>query len=181
MHEAEKIGHTRPTRPESVRLIARVWALVLGAELVHQVLSVVMTLWDTSALKAAAKDIAQGQAAGGEIPDSLVNAAAYLGVGLSALIALGVVALLAWMLKLLSSGHRRAAVARRAIMIFAFYFAVRAAMVVTLVPGSTGVPVGFYAVDGSVQILAGVGAAVTLVFVFRRETLAWTGEIKGAE
>ncbi|KQB84411.1 hypothetical protein Cocul_01212 [Corynebacterium oculi] len=160
-------------------LLARVWGLVLGAELIHQVLSVVMTLMDTSALKAATKEMAQAQGVGEEIPESLLTTAAYLGVAFSGIIALSVVALLTWLLRVLHTGHKWAPAARRVTMIFAFYFVVRAVMVFSLTPGNTGVPVGFYAVDGSLQILAGVGAAVALVFVFRRETLVWTGEVKG--
>lgn len=162
-------------------LLARVWGLVLGAELFHQVLSVVMTLMDTSALKAATREIAETQAAGEEIPESLLNMAAYLGVGFSGVLAVALVGLLTWLLRVLHSGHKWAATARRVTMIFSLYFVLRAAMIFSLVPGQTSVPVGFYAVDGSLQILAGVGAAISLVFVFRRETLVWTGELKSAE
>ncbi|MDK8450342.1 hypothetical protein [Corynebacterium mastitidis] len=172
---------TQATPPESVSLLTRVWALVLGAELLHQVLSMTMTLMDTAALKAATKEIAQQQGVEGEVSDSLISAAAYLGVILSGAIALTIVAVLWWMLAVVRRRHRWAAAGRRITMIFAFYFAVRAISVFSLVPGGTKVPVALYAVDGSLQILAGVGAAVALVFVFRRETLVWTGELKRPE
>lgn len=162
-------------------LLARVWGLVLLADVLHEVVSVVMTLMDTGPLKAAAREMAENQGGGVELSDSMLDAVAYLGVGFSFLIALGVVGLLWWMLTLLRKGHKWAPVARRITMIFAFYFVVRAVAVFSLVPGSTAVPMAFYAIDGSLQILAGVGAVVTLVFVFRRETLVWTGEVKKAE
>ncbi|WPF66397.1 MULTISPECIES: hypothetical protein [unclassified Corynebacterium] len=182
MHPTQQHADTTPpARPESISLLARVWGLVLGAELLHQVLSVVMTLMDTSALKAATKEIAETQGVGEEIPESLLTTATYLGVSLSGMIAIGIVALLTWLLRVLHTGHKWAPAARRVTMIFAFYFVVRAVMIFSLTPGHTNIPVGFYAADGSLQILAGVGAAVALVFVFRRETLVWTGELKSAE
>lgn len=164
--------------PETVRLLLQIWLVVLTLEVVHQVLGVIMSLLDTSALRAAVRQSLspeQVEQAG----ESLLNGAAVVGVILMGLFAIVLMGVLAWMLHLVRNRSRHAPMARRMLLVFGFYFAFRILLIFMLTPGGTDVPVALYAVDGSLQILVGVGAVLALILSFRSETLKWTGEIRG--
>lgn len=164
--------------PETVRLLLQIWLVVLGLEIAHQVLGVIMSLMDTSALRAAVRQNLspeQVEQAG----ESLLNGAAVAGVVLMGFFAIALMGVLAWMVQLVRNRSRHAPMARRMLLVFGFYFAFRILLIFMLTPGGTDVPVALYAVDGSLQILVGVGAVLALILGFRSETLKWTGELPG--
>lgn len=164
--------------PDTIRLLLQIWLVVLGVEVAHQILSVVMSLLDTSALRAAAREMLSPEQAE-QVGEGVLNSAAIASVVLSALLAIAFMGLLAWMLHLVKTRSRRAPVARRLLLVFGFYFAFRVLLIFMLTPGGSDVPVALFAVDGSLQIIAGVAAVLALILGFRSETLKWTGEIPG--
>lgn len=177
-HPGEKKSGGFAELPETVRLLLQIWLVVLGVEVAHQILGVVMSLLDTSALRAAAREMLSPEQAE-QVSEGVLNGAAIAAVILSALLAIAFMGLLAWMLHLVKTRSRRAPVARRLLMVFGFYFAFRVLLIFMLTPGGSDVPVALYAVDGSLQIIVGVAAVLALILGFRGETLKWTGEIRG--
>ncbi|AGF71426.1 hypothetical protein [Corynebacterium halotolerans] len=162
--------------PESVRLLILLWAGALAGEALHQILNVVMSLIDPSALLAAARETVDTEQAP-EVADALITTSAYSAVVVAAVIAVAIVGLLAWMLTLIRKRSRHAPMARRLLLIFGFYFGIRTLMLFMVSPGASDVPLALYLFDGSLQILIGVAAVLALIFGARRETLQWTGEL----
>lgn len=141
-------------------------------------LNVVISLLDTAALRAAAREVlseAQMELLG----DGAVNAAATASALIMGMLGILMMGLLLWMVLLFRKRSRHAAKARRLLLFFGFYLGFRILMIFMLSPGATDVPVAFYAVDGSLQILIGVLGVLTVLLSFRQETLKWTGEIPG--
>lgn len=164
--------------PDTIRLFVQLWLLLLGLEVIHQVLNVVISLLDTAALKASAREVlseAQMELLG----DGAVNAAATASALIMGLLGVLMMGLLLWMVLLFRKRSDHAAKARRLLLFFGFYFGFRILMIFLLSPGATDVPVALYAVDGSLQILIGVLAVLTVLLSFRQDTLKWTGEIPG--
>lgn len=162
--------------PETIRLFVQMWFLVLGLEVIHQILNIVMGMMDTSALQAAARESLSASELE-EVSDSLISATAIAGVWVMGIISIAMMGLLLWMVFLVKNRSKHAGLARRLLQVFAFYFGFRILIIFLLTPGGTDVPVAMYAVDGSLQILTGVAAVIALILSFRAETLKWTGEI----
>lgn len=161
-------------KPETVRQMLILWSAMVGLELLHQILNVVMTLLDPTAMRAAARsqDAAEG------VSDAVVNAsvtAATLLVGLLNLIIVGV---LAWMILIVNKRGKRLPTALMLLMIFSLFFAIRALFLFFASPTSD-VPLALFAVDGSVQILAAVAGVLAYLLARRPEALAWLGPSEG--
>lgn len=170
---AEKTGDGKP---ETIRLMLLLFAIAVGGEVIHQILNVVMGLMDPSALLAAAKDaLSEEQAA--ELGDGAVTTSVYASMFLAGALGLAIMGLLAFMLVLIHRRSSYAALARRMLLVFGFYFGFRILLLLIATPGGNDVPVAMYLLDGSVQIIVGVAAVLGLVFSFRQETLRWTREI----
>lgn len=159
-------------------MFVQLWLLVLGLEVTHQVLNVVIGLLDTSVLKASARE-SMSDAQLEMLGEDALGAAATGSIVVMGLLSVAMMGLLLWMLLLFRKRSRQAAMARRLLLFFGFYFGFRILMIFLLTPGASDVPVAFYAVDGSLQILIGVLAVLTVILSFRQETLKWTGEIPG--
>lgn len=161
-------------KPETVRQMLILWSAMVGLELLHQILNVVMALLDPTAMRAAARsqDAAEG------VSDAVVNAsvtAATLLVGLLNLIIVGV---LAWMILIVNKRGKRLPTALMLLMIFSLFFAIRALFLFLASPTSD-VPLALFAVDGSVQILAAVAGVLAYLLARRPEALAWLGPSEG--
>lgn len=167
----------RPDQPDSVRLYVRLWAGILLVELIHQILNIALALWDPSELQAqAASSIEES---GQTISENLLNFGVYGSIVLMGLISVLLLGLLAAMLYLVNTQHKRAGLARRMLFFFGLYFTFR----LVLIFGSSGnplsdIPEAFYIVDGNLQVLVGVAAVLTLIFGGRNETLDYTGELE---
>ena len=107
--------------PEAVRLMLACWAVMIGGELIHQILTVVMTVLDPAPLRESAKEAAKGQ----ELSDAMLNLGIYGSVVLMALIQLLILAGFVVALRMVANRGKRAAAARRLLQIFATYFALR--------------------------------------------------------
>lgn len=166
-------------RTEAVRLLILVWFVALCAELVHQCLSIVSSLFNRDQLMAQSREQAAEtlQGTGQEISDSLIHAAAYGSVILSALFSFAIIAVLAWMLWSLNKPTKRAGTARRLWFFFSLYFGIRIVFVFLLSPAGSNVPDWLFVLDGSVQIIVGVAAVMGLFFSSKEETLDYTGEL----
>ncbi|MGP6174802.1 hypothetical protein [Corynebacterium sp. A21] len=162
--------------PETIRLFVQMWFLALGLEVIHQILNIVMGMMDTAALQAAVRESLSASDRE-QVSASLINSAAIAGVLLMGLIGIAMMGLLLWMVFLVKNRSKKAGLGRRLLQVFGFYFGFRIMIVFMLTPGGTDIPVAMYAVDGSLQILAGVAAVIALILSFRAETLKWTREI----
>lgn len=176
-------GNNRRTNPlqdlpETIRLFFQVWLVILGLEVIHQILGVIMGLLDTSALEASVRESLSPEQ-DGQVSDSLISGAAIAGVVVMGIIAIALMGLLLWMNFLVKNQSRHAPLARRMLLVFGFYFAFRILLIFLMTPGGSELHVAWYAVDGSLQIIVGVAAVLSLVLCFRRETLKWTGELPG--
>ena len=167
----------RPDQPDSVRLYVRLWAGILLVELIHQILNIALALWDPSELQAqAASSIEES---GQTISENLLNFGVYGSIILMGLISVLLLGLLATMLYLVNTQHKRAGLGRRMLFFFGLYFTFR----LVLIFGSSGnplsdIPEAFYIIDGNLQVLVGVAADLTLIFGGRNETLDYTGELE---
>lgn len=164
--------------PDTVRLFCQLWLAILLLEIVHQVLNVVMSLLDPSALQATARESLSPEQLE-QVPGSVVDGVAVASVVLMGLFALVIMGVLAWMMVLVRNRSKHAATARRLLLVFGFYFAFRILIIFMMSPGTSDVPVAFYAVDGSLQIIVGVAAVLSLILSFRPDTLKWTREVGG--
>ncbi|GAB3708429.1 hypothetical protein [Corynebacterium nasicanis] len=163
-------------KPEVVRLMLLLFAVAVGGEILHQILSITIGLMDPSGLYAAAKETMSAEQAE-QISEGALRATVIASILAAGGFGIAVMGLLAFMLVLIHRRSKYAGMARRMLLVFGFYFAFRILMLFAATPGGTRVPVAMYLVDGSVQILVGVAAVLGLVFSFREETFRWTGEI----
>lgn len=170
----------KPTQPESVRLMVWLFSFAVGGEVLHQILTVIITFIDPSALIATAKDRMDPQQLE-TIGDTGVRVAAYGSVLLMGAVSLGIMGLLVWMIFALWRQSRFAATARRMLLVFGFYFGFRVMLLFMVTPGGTDVPVALYVVDGIVQILVGVAAVMGVFLTFKEDTLTWTRELPTAK
>ncbi|MEX3516842.1 hypothetical protein VVR26_05170 [Corynebacterium camporealensis] len=163
-------------RPETVQLLLQVWLAVVVLECVHQVLGVALTLFNREALLGAARTTAED--AGENLSDSVIEVAAYGSLALSTVISLIIIAILAWMLRILANNTKRAATARRLWFVFSIYFAMRLLLVFIATPAGSDAPDWLFLIDGAIQILIGVAAIMGIIFCTRQETLDYTGELE---
>lgn len=163
--------------PETIRLLLTLWAVAVGGEIIHQILSMTMSFMDPSALVAAARQGQEGEESTA-LAESTVSLAIYASVIITGLIGILIMGLLVWALVLIKRRSKHAGVARRMLMVFGFYFGFRIIMLFTVSPGASDIPLAMYIIDGSLQIIVGVVAVLGLVFSFRPETLKWTREIE---
>ncbi|MDO5512159.1 hypothetical protein [Corynebacterium sp.] len=166
-------------KPEVVRLMLLLFAVAVGGEMLHQILSITIGLMDPSALVAAAKDTMSAEQAA-EITDGALRATVTASILLTGGVGIAIMGLLAFMLILIHRRSKFAPLARRMLLVFGFYFGFRILMLFMATPGGVDVPVAMYLIDGAVQILVGVAAVMGLIFSFREETLKWTGEMDSA-
>ncbi|NLF90023.1 MAG: hypothetical protein GX570_01550 [Corynebacterium marinum] len=163
-------------KPETIRLMLLLFAVAVGGEILHQILSVTIGLMDPSALLSAAKDaLSEDQAA--ELSEGAVTTSVYTSIVLAGALGVAIMGLLAFMLVLINRRSRHAGLARRMLLVFGFYFGFRTLLLFVAAPGGNDVPVAMYLLDGGVQIIVGVAAVLGLIFSFRPETLKWTREI----
>ena len=164
----------RGGKPETVRYMLACWAFMIGGELLHQALAVVSLLMDPAELIASAKQASkQTGAMSGAMSEGLMNVAMWGSVALMALIQLSVLALFAFALASISRQRKMAGTARRLLMVFSVFFALRALMVFAMRPASTTVPLAFYAFDGVIQIMLGVAGALGLFYASQKESADW--------
>ncbi|WP_133064043.1 hypothetical protein [Corynebacterium hadale] len=155
--------------PEAVRLMLACWAVMIGGELIHQILTVVMTVLDPAPLRESAKEAAKGQ----DLSDAMLNLGIYGSLVLMALIQLLILAGFAVALRMVANRGKRAAAARRLLQIFATFFALRMVTLYMMSPGSTAVPIALYGADGVVQIILGVAGAMGLFYASQKDSGDW--------
>lgn len=170
----------KSTRTEAVSLMLKVWTVALVLEVVHLVLSIVLTLLNRDELIAQSRTAAESAAerSGQEMTDSFVQIMAYGSVALGSLISLAIVVLLGIMLWMINSNSKAAGTGRRLWFAFSLYFALRVLIVFLSSPAGAAVPDWLFVLDGGVQILVGVAAIMGLLFAGKEEVLEYTGEME---
>ena len=164
----------RGGKPETVRYMLACWAFMIGGELLHQALTVVSLLLDPSQLIASAKEASKQTGAVSEaMSEGLLNVAVWGSVALMALVQLAILGLFAFALASISRQRKWAGTARRLLMVFSVFFALRALMVFAMRPAGTTVPLAFYAFDGVIQIMLGVAGALGLFYASQKESADW--------
>lgn len=178
------ISRRRPTRrgdqndpntpPETVRYLLFAWVVMLGGELVHQLFSLAMAFLDPSALTESAREA--NKSVGGEaIPDDQITLLVYVTIGLMGLFMLAFVLLLAVALKAVANRKSWAKNAVVLLSVFSAFFVLRMVTVFPVVgAGTQGIPTAVVALDGIIQIIAGVAAICGLIFANQEETKKWT-------
>lgn len=143
-------------KEDTVKLLIQMWAVMIGLELLHQILNVVMSFTDPTALRAVAKE----QAAAQGLSDGIVNATVIAAILVMGFFNLIVIAILSWMVVMVKNRSKRLPTAFLLLTIFSFFFILRVLMLFFASPGGTDVPMALFAIDGCVQILVGVSAGV---------------------
>ena len=156
-------------KPEAVRFMLVCWAIMIGGELLHQVLTAAALLWDPSELIANAKQARPGEA----ISEGLLNLAVWSSVIVMALIQLTILALFVAALSAINKQRKWAGNARRMLQIFSVFFALRALAVFAVRPTSTVIPLAFHAFDGVVQIMLAVAGVLGLIYASQKESAEW--------
>lgn len=167
------------TPPESVRFMLTCWAVMIAGELLHQILTVVVTVLDPAALRESAKQAAEGR--GEELSDAMLTFGIYGSVVLMALIQLVILGVFAYALRTVAKRGKWAANARRLLQVFAAFFGLRVLTLFMMTPASATVPVALYAADGVIQIILGVAGVLGLVYSTRKESVDWVEPMKTRE
>ncbi|ALC04933.1 hypothetical protein CDES_02365 [Corynebacterium deserti GIMN1.010] len=150
---------------DTIKLLITMWSVMIGLELVHQILNVVMSFLDPTELRAVAKEQAGAQGLSDQIVDATV-VAAILVMGLFNLL---IIAIMAWMVTVVKKRGRRLPTAFLLLTIFSFFFILRMLMLFFASPGGSDVPMALFAIDGCVQILTAVSAGVAYALSRRDE------------
>lgn len=169
--EPRAVAGPRPekgAKPEAVRYMLACWAVMIAAELLHQLLTVISVVIDPAPLKESAKQAAKGQ--GDALSDTTVNAGMWATVVVAALIQLAIIGVFAAGLSAVSSQKKWAPRARRMLQIFAVFFAIRAAALYVALPTSTAIPVVFFAADGIIQIVVAVAGVLGVIYSSQKES-----------
>lgn len=157
--------------PETVRYLLLAWVIMLGGELVHQLFSIAMPLIDPSPLIESARET--GKTMSRDVPEEQVRLVAYVSIAMLALLSLTVILVLAIALAAVAKKKSWAEGARRLLVVFSAYFALRLVTVFALVPAGE-VPTAVIAMDGVIQILAGVAGLCAIIFASQDEVKRWT-------
>ncbi|WP_297849991.1 hypothetical protein [uncultured Corynebacterium sp.] len=168
--------HDRKTPPETVRYLLLAWVIMLGGELVHQLFGVVMGMLNPSRMMEAARE-ANKSVGSDAIGDDQVKFIVYVALGLMAVFTLAVVFVLVLALKAVAQQKGWARNALMLLVVFSVFFAMRMLTVVLVGGAATdGVPTAVVALDGVIQIIAGVAAVCGLIFASQEETKKWTAK-----
>ncbi|SDS55648.1 hypothetical protein [Corynebacterium timonense] len=151
--------------PEPVRYLLGCLGVMLGGELVHQILSVIAIVVDPSRLRESARQAARSS--NEALTEELLNATVYSSVALMAVFQLIVLILLAVAARAVATRATWAPSALRLLQFFGVFFAIRAVFLFFVSPDSTTVPIALYAVDGIVQIVIGTAGACAVAYAMQ--------------
>lgn len=159
--------------PEGVRYFLTAVSIMLGAELLHQILNLVMVLIDPSELMKSAREANKGS--GQDVSEQQITTVAYTTVIIMALLSLVVLIILAMAVKAVARQKGWAGNARVLLMVFSVFFGLRllTVFVATAVSGSA-VPTAVIAIDGIIQISAGVAGICAVIFATQDDVHKWT-------
>lgn len=171
-----KPGNGDGERPEALRYLLFAWAIMVGGELVHQLFGVAVALFDPSALMQSAREA--NKSIGGEaVTEDQVKLIVYVSIVLMGLFALAVVLLLALALKAVAERKTWVRNAAMLLVVFSVFFVLRMVTVFLVVGANTeGVPTAVVALDGVIQIIAGVAAVCGLIFAYQDDVKRWTAK-----
>lgn len=165
-------------KPESVRFMLQCWAVMIGGELLHQLLTVASVVIDPSALKESAKQAAKAQ--GEDVSDAAMNAGMWGTVIVAALIQLAVLVAFVVALNAVNKQKKWSPGAVRLLQIFAIFFALRALALFMMHPSSSGVPVALSAFDGAIQIMLAVAGGMGVFYSSQKESRDYVQHAAGA-
>lgn len=157
--------------PEAVRYMLLSFAVMIGGELLHQLLVVISAALDPAPLREQARE--QAKAAGEEISDTMINVGIYGSIAVMALIQLLVILLFVFALRAVRRQAKWAPNARRLLQIFGVFFALRMLTLFMMSPASASVPVALYGADGVVQIILGVAGVLGIVYSLDPASATW--------
>ena len=167
-------AHDPHKPPEAVRYLLLAWAVMIGAELVHQLFGVAMALLDPTALMESAREANKSVGGAEAVSDDQVKLIVYIAIVLMGLFALAVVLLLALALKAIARRKKWAQNATMLLMVFSGFFLLRMITVFLVVGANTdGIPTAVVALDGIIQIIAGVAGICGLIFAQQDEAKKW--------
>ena len=170
--EPEAVEKQKGSMPEAVRYMLAAWTVMIGGELLHQILAVAASVIDPSALREVAKE--RATKGDGEVSEALMNASVYGSIFIMALLQLGVILLFVFALRAVQKQAKWAENARRLLQIFSVFFALRMLTLFMMVPASTTVPTAMFGIDGVVQIVLGVAGVMGVIYSVDKDSVAWT-------
>ena len=101
---------------------------------------------------------------------------AYASVGIAALFALAIVVVLAIAVRAVAKQASWAENALKLLMVFGGYFALRVMLIFAVPVSGSAVPTPLIALDGAMQIIAGVAGVCAIVFATQDEVRKWTAK-----
>lgn len=170
--EPEAVEKQKGSMPEAVRYMLAAWTVMIGGELLHQILAVAASVIDPSALREVAKE--RATKGDGEVSEALMNASVYGSIFIMALLQLGIILLFVFALRAVQKQAKWAENARRLLQIFSVFFALRMLTLFMMVPASTAVPTALFGVDGVIQIVLGVAGVMGVIYSVDKDSVAWT-------
>ena len=170
--EPEAVEKHKGSMPEAVRYMLAAWTVMIGGELLHQILAVAASVIDPSALREVAKE--RATKGDGEVSEALMNASVYGSIFIMALLQLGIILLFVFALRAVQKQAKWAENARRLLQIFSVFFALRMLTLFMMVPASTAVPTALFGVDGVIQIVLGVAGVMGVIYSVDKDSVAWT-------
>ena len=170
--EPEAVEKQKGSMPEAVRYMLAAWTVMIGGELLHQILAVAASVIDPSALREVAKE--RATKGDGEVSEALMNASVYGSIFIMALLQLGIILLFVFALRAVQKQAKWAENARRLLQIFSVFFALRMLTLFMMVPASTTVPTALFGMDGVVQIILGVAGVMGVIYSVDKDSVAWT-------
>lgn len=159
-------------RPGIVDTWKRYWMVLLAAEVLHQIINLVMSILSRDELVYGLQELNIEQ--DGQLPDNLLLLSAIISAVVMFLIAIGILWYAACAVRWVHVVTKRASVHLRFLSFFAIYVVLRGILVFFADP-TGAIPVAFYAVDGCLRICIGVLGVMVLWAGNKRELLQWVG------
>ncbi|WP_144412221.1 hypothetical protein [Corynebacterium uterequi] len=168
-------------RPEAATLMLRLWAAAVGAELIHQIISIISGFLDPSELLAASKESLSDNPQFADMPDAMLRLSVYVSIGLLGLLNLAIVGGLGAAVVLISRRGRTAPGAQRLLIVFSIFWAVRGLVILTAQATYPGLPDWLVLLDGSLQIIIAVAGVLGIIFARKPETVSYFDVDRGDE
>ncbi|AKK10272.1 hypothetical protein CUTER_01260 [Corynebacterium uterequi] len=159
----------------------RLWAAAVGAELIHQIISIISGFLDPSELLAASKESLSDNPQFADMPDAMLRLSVYVSIGLLGLLNLAIVGGLGAAVVLISRRGRTAPGAQRLLIVFSIFWAVRGLVILTAQATYPGLPDWLVLLDGSLQIIIAVAGVLGIIFARKPETVSYFDVDRGDE
>ncbi|MCS4531629.1 hypothetical protein NXS13_03795 [Corynebacterium sp. ES2730-CONJ] len=160
------------SKPELVAFAIKLLSGIFLIEILHQIIATVGAIIHRDTLIRQIQQAYADSDAGLKPGPAMLDLLAIVSICFSALVAIALVGVFAWFVTTLSQRGKRSAMARRLLIYVCIYLSVRGIFVFA-VTEANAMSLVLLAINGSLQILIGVGAALAVYLLGREEMRRW--------